>query len=113
MTGLGDELLWTLILFNIRAVWTSTSQALLGVVGCQALGPGAGGVGVRGLTLSLDSTTFGLSEARAVTLELDVISSDEKARSCTFIYASKKAILLISLMKQFAKDLIFWLVGWY
>jgi hypothetical protein len=40
----GEELLWSLILLIISVVWLSISTALLGVLGCQAVGPGASGV---------------------------------------------------------------------
>jgi hypothetical protein len=43
------------------------------------VGPGAGGVGVRGFTLSFDSTTSGLSRTKPVARKLDWILLDENA----------------------------------
>ena len=56
---------------------------MLGVLGCQGVGPSGGGVGVRGFTSSLDSTTSGLSGTKPVALKLDRILSFEKTLSNT------------------------------
>ena len=68
---LGEELLCSLILLTISVIWLSILIALVSVLGCQSAGLSRGGVGVRGLTSSLDSTTSGLSGTRPVALKLN------------------------------------------
>jgi hypothetical protein len=87
---------------------------LLGVLGCQAVGPGAGGVGVQGLTSSLDSTTSRSSGTKPVAQKLDKILLFEIALSYTARNVARKALLSIWLMWLSAKPLISlvsWLVG--
>ena len=102
----GDELLWSRILLIISVVWASISQALLDVFGCQVVGLGAGGVGVRGFTSSFDSTTSGSSRTKPVAQKLDVIFPFKNAFSNTYAKAARKAFLSIWLMWLSAKTLI-------
>jgi hypothetical protein len=71
--------------------------------GCQEVGPGRGGDGVRGFTSSFNSTIYGLSGTKPVALKLDLKFSDEKTRSCTVLQVSKDVFLSMWLMWLFAK----------
>jgi hypothetical protein len=79
----------------ISVVWLSISIALLGVLGCQAVGPSASRVSVQGLTSSLDSTTSRSSRTKLVALKLDRILLFKIALLYTARNVAKKAFLLI------------------
>ena len=85
----------------------------MGVLGFHWSSPKAGGVGVRSLTLSFDSTTNGSLGTKPVALKLDRIFSFENALSNTFAKVAMKAFLSILPMWSNAKPLISlgWLVG--
>ena len=68
--------------------------------------PGRGGVGVRGLTSSFDSTTIGLLGTKPVARKLDWMFAFENASSNTLAKEAMKAFLSMWLMWFVAKTRI-------
>lgn len=80
---------------STKADWESTSQRVRGVLGSHKVVSGAGGVGVRGFTLSLDNTASGANGTSIAPLKLARMFSPLKTRECAALKAVRNSVLEI------------------